>query len=528
MMLEQPGYAGDILGEEWEYYRDDWGEEYACISYQQNDYNRWFEQCFTFLTTYSYDEILEPFLENGYETIDPDNSLWDVSQTALVGKRDIESPDWVHFFQQIGTDKFLMLVEMTVTSQGNFPLQTVYETLAADVMDYVLLDMLVKSRAIPRPTPTPLSSDQEDLYHELGRLLIAETGLETGWEALGDDVFDANDRVCRYFELRVNEDVRWVHLVNCIYHKPSDFDVQSLLKPDDVPLESVYVYEGDFIMYGENAGHIYYDAWLFQDGYLYLASLESHSLVGDTVESVFNPDIDDLLNHVLMSNLGVELVKKPPATPTATLTPEAGPKSDNLIIREDFNGNFDSEWNWIRAGDNQWNLMEKPGFLQVYLTRTTQVYESSPDTLFLHWIEVENFEIITRVLFEPERNFQKVGLVIYEDRDNYVALLRAYADVGDNPGNAIYFDNISLSAPVYGDINYHNYSTPITNPSEVYLRLKRDGNTYIAYYSLDGQSWIRIGEHTSPIEPVSYGFLIGKSDQPISAAFDYFELYELP
>jgi len=527
-MLGQPGYAGVILGEEWEYYKDDWGEDFACISYQQNDFNRWFEQCFTFLTTYSYDEIIDPFLENGYETIEPNNSLGDGGQTALVGKRDIENPDWVHFFQQIGTDKFLMLVEMTVISQDNLPLQTVYETLAADVMEYVLLDMLVKSRAIPEPTPTPLSSVQEDLYKELGGLLIAETGLETGWEALGDDVSDTNDRVCRYFELRVNEDVRWVHLVNCIFHKSSDFDIRSLLEPDDVLLESDYVHEGDFIMYGESAGHIYYDAWLFQDGYLYLASLESRSLGGDTVESVFSPGIDDLLNHVLMANLGVELAKKPPATPTATLEPEAGPKPNNLIFRENFDGNFDSGWNWIRAGDGQWNLMEKPGFLQVYLTRTTQVYESSPETLFLHWIEEENFEIITRVIFKPERNFQRVGLVIYEDRDNYVALLRAYADVGGNPGNAIYFDNIFPTGPGYDDINYQNFSTPITNPSEVYLRLRRDGSTYIGYYSLDGQSWIRIGEHTSPIEPVSYGLLIGKSDQSISAVFDYFELYHLP
>lgn len=202
--------------------------------------------------------------------------------------------------------------------------------------------------------------------------------------------------------------------------------------------------------------------------------------------------------------------------------------SGNLVFREDFDGSFNSDWAWINAEDDQWNLTDNPGFLHVILTRTSDVFEGGPDTLLQHWIEEENFEIITRVLFEPGHNFQRVGLVIYEDQNNFVGLLRAYADVLDNPGNAIYFDNISQDALSYDDADYKNFSTRIADPSEVYLKLRREENTYTGYYSLDGQAWTLAGMHISPIDPVSYGILIGKSDQPISAEFDYFEIYELP
>ena len=199
-----------------------------------------------------------------------------------------------------------------------------------------------------------------------------------------------------------------------------------------------------------------------------------------------------------------------------------------LVFRDDFDKAINPDWTWIRVEDSQWSMTKSPGFLNVQLTHTYNAFEGGPDTLLLQWIKEENFEIVTRVFFEPKRNFQRVGLVIYENRENFVGLGRGYADVVDYPGNAIYFDNIYPSAPNYGDPDYANYPTPINNPSEVYLKLRRDGDTYTGFYSLDGQTWTLVGTHISPIKPVSYGLLIGYSDQPITAEFDFFELYSIP
>ncbi len=207
---------------------------------------------------------------------------------------------------------------------------------------------------------------------------------------------------------------------------------------------------------------------------------------------------------------------------------EAPSETGDLIFRDDFDDSLASEWDWTRADEGQWNLTDSPGYLHVNLTHTSDPYSGGVDTLLLRSIEEDDFEIITRVGFEPQRNFQRVGLVIAEDDQNFLALLRAYADVGNNLGNGIYFDHVARTAPNYDDPDFRNFATSISDPSNVYLKLRKEGQTYTSYYSLDGQSWVMIGEHLSQIAPVSYGLLIGRSDRPISADFDYFEINRLP
>ncbi len=250
------------------------------------------------------------------------------------------------------------------------------------------------------------------------------------------------------------------------------------------------------------------EAIIHHEDYLFLVALQSRTKVGQTPENLFNEFNDGFIYNVLMANL-----KR-----------FAPVKEASLIFEELFIHSLDPDWGLIRMGNDQWNLTHYKGYFKVYLT---QAPLSSPDTLLLRYIENENFEIVTRVIFEPKRNYQRVGLVIYENRDNYVALLRAHSDFKGSPGNAIYFDHISPSAPGFDDPNYTSFSTQISSPNDVYLRLKRNYNVYTAYYSLDGQTWVKIGEHISTIEPVSYGLLIGKTDIEIYALIDFFELHIL-
>jgi hypothetical protein len=212
-------------------------------------------------------------------------------------------------------------------------------------------------------------------------------------------------------------------------------------------------------------------------------------------------------------------------TPMPTPTPLAADTSlseGTPIYSDAFDGTFDSEWNWIRAVDEQWNLADNPGMLHVNLAQVSDVYQAPPSTLLVRSIQEENFEIVTHIFFEPVRNFQKAGLVIYEDDENFVALLRAYVDVAGFPGNAIYFDNIFNS-----EADPQNFATKTSHPSEVYLKIRKVGDTYSAYYSEKGENWNPIGAHMSQIEPVSIGLLIGATDQPVSVDFDFFEIYNV-
>jgi len=212
-------------------------------------------------------------------------------------------------------------------------------------------------------------------------------------------------------------------------------------------------------------------------------------------------------------------------TPMPTPTPLAADTSSSEgtpIFSDDFDGTFDSAWNWIRDDDEQWNLTDNPGMLRVNLAQVPDVYQAPPSTLFVRSIQEENFEIVTHIFFEPVRNFQRAGLVIYEDDENFISLLRAYVDVAGFPGNAIYFDNIFNS-----ETDPQNFTTKTSHPSEVYLKIRKVGDTYSAYYSEEGENWNPIGAHISQIEPVSIGLLIAETDQPISVDFDFLELYNV-
>ena len=103
-----------------------------------------------------------------------------------------------------------------------------------------------------------------------------------------------------------------------------------------------------------------------------------------------------------------------------------------------------------------------------------------------------DFSITTHLLFEPTRNFELAGLVIYQDKNNFFQFGRAYCDLtGPCSGNALYFDYAN-DVNVFGE----NYDTVITSTSEVYLRLTRDGQTITGWYSEDNATWVSIGSHT--------------------------------
>jgi formylglycine-generating enzyme required for sulfatase activity len=214
-----------------------------------------------------------------------------------------------------------------------------------------------------------------------------------------------------------------------------------------------------------------------------------------------------------------------PAVAEPTSTPEASSPMTSASFRDDFNSSMDPGWAWIRAEDGQWDLVSisGSGYLEVSLTSAAQVDMEGPETLLLRWIEGQNFELITRMLFQPTRNYQRVGLVIYENRDNYVALVRGYANDDPLPGNALYLEN-----KIESQASFWNFGQKVSSPFHIYLKLRREGDLYTGFYSTDGETWETLGELEVPMEPVSYGFLIGKSDAGITADIDFIEFIPLP
>ncbi len=182
-------------------------------------------------------------------------------------------------------------------------------------------------------------------------------------------------------------------------------------------------------------------------------------------------------------------------------------------------------WYWENGDSGEWSLAERPGFLRIYASDTP----TSEGNLLLRPVDQGDFMIKTRVLFEPDTNFQFAGLVIWQDENNFLQFGRAFCDFPDVcVGNGIYFDYMG-GGPWWVD---GNFATQVDNPSEAYLRLERRGDMVKAFYSYEGITWYEIGTHWIPSDFQVNGVGLTASqdyntpDSDIPADFDFFELTE--
>jgi hypothetical protein len=95
-----------------------------------------------------------------------------------------------------------------------------------------------------------------------------------------------------------------------------------------------------------------------------------------------------------------------------------------------------------------------------------------------------DFEVSTAYDFWPPMtlNYEQAGLVIYQDDDNYLKLVRLYDS----------YHKVELLAEVNG-ATVQQVSTPIAG--WVHLKIVRTGNSYSGYYSPDdGYTWRSLGQ----------------------------------
>jgi beta-xylosidase len=217
------------------------------------------------------------------------------------------------------------------------------------------------------------------------------------------------------------------------------------------------------------------------------------------------------------SKTSAPLAIEPSATitpvPTATATPYP-------VFWDDFDGEFLPGWTWIRENDALWSLSSEPGYLRIVL-EGGQFHRN----LLVRDVDSDNFQIMTRVLFEPTSNYQIAGLLIYEDDATMVKLGRAYCNnPGTCVGNGVYFDAVQFT-----NFLGSNFATDTTVKDEAYLRIDKTGPQLTAYYSEDGASWQTIGQHELSMADPKVGLVAGQSNVVgATALFDYFTVMEIP
>jgi Tol biopolymer transport system component/regulation of enolase protein 1 (concanavalin A-like superfamily) len=209
---------------------------------------------------------------------------------------------------------------------------------------------------------------------------------------------------------------------------------------------------------------------------------------------------------------------------SSTIVDWCVPAPSPVPWRDEFDGSLGEGWHWVNENSDRWNLTEQPGFLRIY----NVPFGTGGENLLLRSVAQGDFMIETRLLFEPDANFQFAGLVIWQDENNFLQLGRAFCDVPNVcVGNGIYFDKI-----LAGNFTDSNFATPVDNPSEAYLRLERRGDMVKAFFSYEGITWFEIGTHWIPSDFQVNGVGLTASqdsntpDWDIPADFDFFELTE--
>ena len=193
---------------------------------------------------------------------------------------------------------------------------------------------------------------------------------------------------------------------------------------------------------------------------------------------------------------------------------------------DQFEGSLSSSWVWINEDPAHWTLSDAPGNLRIasqggVISAGLQdaqnvLVRDAPDM---------HFDIMTKVVFKPDDNYQNASLIVRLEDDSVFSLSRGYCQEGESPycvGSGIYFTGPEPYCQVSG--------VPLLAET-VTLMLRRAGHAYIGYYYLEGDDWIEVSRCSSTMlaEPVDVGLTVTTGDPdvpPVAADFDFFALVE--
>jgi beta-xylosidase len=200
---------------------------------------------------------------------------------------------------------------------------------------------------------------------------------------------------------------------------------------------------------------------------------------------------------------------------SANVTPEAIAAGSNWV--DDFDSQtLDSRWFWIGEDPSHWSLSANPGYMSI-TTQEGSLYLDSNDmkNLLLTPVSSQDFGIQIKGDFSPSENDHSAGLYIYQDDDNYIRLVRRY------------FESNQQVQMYYEENGFSNSSITIDETSTSgYLRIDKEGESYMGFYSMDGIHWDLIGQVIGTLSDpkVGIGASGGAAIAEISADVDFFQL----
>ncbi|MBV7327072.1 InlB B-repeat-containing protein [Chloroflexi bacterium TSY] len=178
-------------------------------------------------------------------------------------------------------------------------------------------------------------------------------------------------------------------------------------------------------------------------------------------------------------------------------------------------------WSWVREDSSRWQFdgplnRRRNGYLGISTQAGDLRNSNNAKNLLLRPSPSGDFEMMTTVNFwgVPNSNAQQGGLLLYQDDDNYMKLMRIY-----DQGHKLEFlaENSGLLIE----------KVDIAQADPLPIKLVRIGDTYSAFYSVDGLTWHKLGQTVSASWPQPYMGVTAydvASPTSVTAYFDWFRV----
>lgn len=151
------------------------------------------------------------------------------------------------------------------------------------------------------------------------------------------------------------------------------------------------------------------------------------------------------------------------------------------LYKDEFEGQtLNPSWLIVRENQSDWSLSERPGYLRIK-TKTESLWQINVNNKvkLLRNAPHGDFDISTKITYNPVQKFQQAGLVIYEDEENYVMLTRQMDDVA----------NVEMSREISRVAGSKSAPTTLTT---LFLKLSKSGGHVSGAFSEDGISWTTV------------------------------------
>ena len=220
---------------------------------------------------------------------------------------------------------------------------------------------------------------------------------------------------------------------------------------------------------------------------------------------------------------------------------------DRASVGDEFDqSELKEQWQWLRENKTNHKLDAQSGVL----TLTTEPGDISEDSNNAHnlllqsanndWT-IETRLVASRTPSQPEN----AGLVAYQDDDNFVklmfrAVIKTSRQNGVQPGT---IDLLFEENGIAKSIASINLKEEVIGANQLYLRLRKKGSTYTAFYSTDGENFEQLGASDILLKDIRAGLIAcdgiitqsmtstfwfdsdtTKPDSPFDVSFDYFRI----